>query len=93
MPAIEAAMYGRHALVRDLAVFREQNLANLSYFSDDNPAALASRIQDLARRSDCLADASTLPNWKDCVGDMLSQLGLRTAGQPSIGRHNSFVTE
>ena len=43
LPAIEAAMHGKPALVRDLFVFREQQLPNLSYFTDDGSAALAER--------------------------------------------------
>lgn len=76
LPAIEAAMHGRHALVRDLPVFREQQLANLSYFIDDRPAPLAADLIDLVRRSACPPAASAMPSWTDCVSSMLQQIGL-----------------
>jgi glycosyltransferase involved in cell wall biosynthesis len=76
LPAMEAAMHGRHALVRDLAVFREQKLANLSYFVDDKPVPLAAQLFDLVRRSARRPAASALPGWNDCVTDLLHQIGL-----------------
>ena len=76
LPAIEAAMHGRHALVRDLPVFREQKLANLCYFADDSPAALAASLEELLRRSNSPPAPSVLPSWSECVTEMLAQLGL-----------------
>ena len=76
LPAIEAAMHGRHALVRDLPVFREQGLANVSYFADDSPARLSESLESILRRSSSPPAASALPRWSDCVTQMLAELGL-----------------
>lgn len=76
LPAIEAAVHARHALVRDLAVFREQELSNLSYFADDDPPALAGRILDLVRKSATLLPPAQLPCWDKCVASMLAEIGF-----------------
>jgi glycosyltransferase involved in cell wall biosynthesis len=76
LPAIEAAMHGRHALVRDLPVFREQRLGNLSYFVDDRPERLAEDLVDLVQRATNEPAIPVLPSWDDCVTDMLQQIGL-----------------
>ena len=43
LPLIEAALHRRPVLARDLPVFREHALANIQFFSDDAPRALAPR--------------------------------------------------
>lgn len=76
LPPIEAAMHQRHALVRDLPVFREQELPNLSYFSDDRPHALADSLRELLRRSSKPMPVGDLPTWSDCATQLLDKLGL-----------------
>jgi len=80
LPAIEAAMHGRHALVRDLPVFREQELGNLSFFSDDRPSELASSLMTLLHRASSPPAALALPSWNDCVTAMIAELGLHEMG-------------
>ena len=79
LPAVEAAMHSKHALVRDLPVFREQQLPNLLHFTDDSPAALGEMIIDLVRRSDAAPVPYDLPRWSDCVSEMLKQMGFGPA--------------
>ena len=69
-------MHGKRALVRDLEVFREQRLSNLSYFSDNSPTALAPLVADLAQSPESMPVPSELPCWNDCVEDMLHEMGL-----------------
>lgn len=76
LPAIEAAMHGKIALVRDLPVFREQQLANLLYFDDDSAGPLGERIVELLRLSDTEIGPVGLPTWQQCVDDLLRQIGL-----------------
>jgi len=77
LPLIEAAMHRRHVLARDLPVFREQNLPNVTYFSEDGPVALGEGLIDLARIGQSKAPPSTgLPRWSDCVDGLLSEIGL-----------------
>lgn len=75
LPAIEAAMHGKHALVRDLPVFREQRLPNLSYFDDDRPGPLADKIIALVRQPQ-RAPVSNLSTWNDCVDGLLKEIGI-----------------
>lgn len=76
LPAVEAALHGRHALVRDLAVFREQQLPNLSFFEEDDPQALAASLQGLLQRAKAPPPATVTACWHECVTDMLEQLGF-----------------
>ena len=76
LPLIEAAQFGRHVLARDLPVFREQRLANVFFFQDDAPPALAQQLIELAgvgkSRS---APAVNLVTWADCVDGLLREMG------------------
>lgn len=76
LPAIEAVMHGKHALVRDLPVFREQGLSNLLHFTDDSPDALADKILDLVRQPPLASAPHGLPTWSDCVDGLLREIGL-----------------
>ena len=77
LPLIEAAMHRRHVLARDLSVFREQQLPNVLYFSDDAPAALGDRLLELVSIGQSQeAPVADLPTWSDCVDGLLSELGL-----------------
>jgi glycosyltransferase involved in cell wall biosynthesis len=46
LPVIEAAVFDKPVLARDLPVFREIDLPNISYFSADAPNTLAKAISD-----------------------------------------------
>jgi glycosyltransferase involved in cell wall biosynthesis len=75
LPLIEAALHRRHILARDLPVFREQGLANVSFFKGDGPAALGDRLMDLVHAGEP-ARAASLPTWSDCVDGLLKEIGL-----------------
>ena len=77
LPASEAAMHGAPILVRDLPVFREQQLPATLYFVDQRPAALARDLAQLARtpRYEPLAGGLT---WEDCASSLLRELELST---------------
>jgi glycosyltransferase involved in cell wall biosynthesis len=91
LPAMEAAMHGRYALVRDLPVFREQELGNLSFFTGDDPSALAADLIDLLRRANSQPAVAALPNWNDCVTDMLAQMGLRDDANFAVQRPENYA--
>lgn len=79
LPLIEAAMHRRYVLARDLPVFREQNLPNVLYFTDDAPAALGDRLLELVSLGQTQADLAPdlLPAWSECVDGLLGELGFR----------------
>lgn len=79
LPLIEAAMHRRHVLARDLPVFREQNLPNVLYFTDDAPAALGNRLLELVSlgQNQAALAADLLPAWSECVDGLLGELGFR----------------
>jgi glycosyltransferase involved in cell wall biosynthesis len=80
LPLVEAAMHRCWALARDLPVYREQRLPNVTYFSDDSPAALSSELLDLVSRSDRGSPpAVSSPNWEWCVSRLLEEIGLGAA--------------
>jgi len=77
LPLIEAAAHGRRVLARDLPVFREQQLPNVSFFSDDRPAVLGQRLMEFLELSSDPLPASRLLSWRQCVDGLLEQLGLK----------------
>ena len=77
LPLAEAAFAKRFVLVRDLPVFREQQLANVLYFDDDAPAPLARRIMDLLEAGkQGPAPLTKLSSWSECVEELLREIGL-----------------
>jgi glycosyltransferase involved in cell wall biosynthesis len=78
LPATEAAMHGRRALVRDLPVFRERQLPNISYFNDDRPAVLARNLLEFANLPSCEVPADLLPTWSDCTRSLVQEIGFGT---------------
>jgi len=78
LPLVEAAQFRRPVLARDLPVFREQRLANVSFFQSDAPAALALRLVELAEIGKLGPTArSDLVNWSSCVDGLLQMIGVR----------------
>lgn len=82
LPLIEAAAHHRHVLARDLSVFREQQLSNVLFFSDDRPGPLGHRLMDLLNASRASPAATVLPTWSECVDAMLIEMGLQTGKIP-----------
>ena len=76
LPIIEATMHRRHILARDLPVFREHGLPNVSYFADDTPTVLGQRIIDLANKGQRPAPLLKLPTWSESVEGLLRTLGI-----------------
>ena len=77
LPLAEAAVHGRWILARDLAVFREQNLANVLYFSGDDPDRLADKLIELvATAARAAPPRIMLPSWSECLEKLLDELGL-----------------
>jgi glycosyltransferase involved in cell wall biosynthesis len=76
LPLLEATVHRRFVLARDLPVFREHGLPNISYFSDDSPEALGQRLIDLAIMGQKPAPVTRLASWSNSVDGLLSELGL-----------------
>ncbi len=86
-PLIEAALHGRRVIARDLRVFREQRLPNVSYFEDDRPPSLANEIRIAIARGDRASSVSaSLPTWKTCVDKLVEEMGVdRPRNQLDLG--------
>lgn len=82
LPLIEAAIHRRHVLARDLPVFREHDLASVTFFSDDSAEALGARLIELARQGRHPAPAVDLPTWSVSVDGLLKTVGF--ADMPEI---------
>jgi glycosyltransferase involved in cell wall biosynthesis len=77
LPLLEAVTHRRRVLARDLPVFREQELPNVSYFEDGRPEVLGGRIMELVASShEPAVLAMKLPTWSDCVEQLLAEIGL-----------------
>ena len=78
LPLIEAAEHRLPVLARDLEVFHEQNLPNFSFFTDDQPQALARQIVALAETARPVAPVKQA-SWRTSVEGLLRELGLGAA--------------
>jgi glycosyltransferase involved in cell wall biosynthesis len=86
LPLVEAAVHGRRVLARDLPVFREQSAEGVSYFSDDEPAALGEKLMELMKPHHHLTSALSFPTWSESVERLLVEMGYETMKEREI-RH------
>jgi glycosyltransferase involved in cell wall biosynthesis len=86
LPLLEAAKHGCPTLARDLPVFREQCLPNVSYFSADDPQALGEAIAGLPAGQPARSAPLDLPTWSDCVNRLLAILGFDDAASPKLAQ-------
>ena len=91
LPLLEAALHRRPILVRDLPVFREQELAGAQYFQDDTPEALADPLMRLVASRDPAPVQAALPTWKASVDDLLIKMGLVVSAQSDPSAHREVV--
>ena len=83
LPLVEAAMFRRHVLARDLPVFREQGLPNVSFFTDDSPSVLGDRLLQLASVGKIgPAPIAELSSWSDCADELLRAIGVSDGAKP-----------
>ena len=84
LPLLEAAMRRLHILARDLPVFREQDLPNVTLFDDDCPEHLGKLVGELGirgqQRPRLTAD---LPSWSGSVDGLLEGFRFGEPGMPS----------
>ena len=78
MPIIEALLYGKPVLARDIPVFRELAAPGVAYFAAADPAALAAEIEafvaapPVVAANDLLATAS----WACSAQQVAQAIGL-----------------
>jgi glycosyltransferase involved in cell wall biosynthesis len=85
LPAVEAAMHRRWALVRDLPVFREKQLPNLRFFADDRPETLAAELRAILHLAERHSPpVSTAPKWSWCVERLLEEIGAASSRAPLL---------
>jgi glycosyltransferase involved in cell wall biosynthesis len=88
LPLIEAALHDRPVLARDIPVFREIEIASISYFNSETPQGLASAINQWLLRvaaSSPIHATATLPTWQLAALQLTHALGLMpdTAALPA----------
>lgn len=87
LPLIEAAGHCLPVLARDLPVFREQGLENVTYFKDDQPQSLGREILKLSEAPRMTAPPR-LRSWRRAVDVLLSELGFAKAEPLAFGTSN-----
>jgi glycosyltransferase involved in cell wall biosynthesis len=79
LPLIEAALYGKPVLARDVAVFRETTVTGVEYFSGDTPHALATSIEDWLKNGHAVSQSmpnKRPPTWQLAAAQLSWALGL-----------------
>lgn len=79
LPVIEAALHGKLVLARDLAVFREINLQNVTYFKSDESDSLALTIAQWLQNPTNLATGQIIASrftWQLSAMQVIQTLGL-----------------
>ena len=82
LPLIEAALYNKPVLARDLPIFREVGVSGITFFSGENGESLASAISawlEKERDNDARMNHS-VATWQTAAKQLLSALGL--SGEP-----------
>lgn len=77
LPVVEALQHGVPVLARDLPVFREMRLANVSYFTQDEAPLLAASIKEWIASAAFSPSTSGAPTWSDAFGDLMRCLNVR----------------
>lgn len=84
LPLIEAALHNKPILARKLAVFKELDISELTYFSGDTPQDLANALSTWLDTVPMPGTTSTvntincaLPTWKLSASQLLEALGLQ----------------
>jgi glycosyltransferase involved in cell wall biosynthesis len=88
LPLVEAALHGKPVLARDIPVFREIEIASITYFNSETPQGLASAINQWLQRaaaSSPIHATATLPTWQLAALQLTHALGLMpdTAALPA----------
>ena len=87
LPLTEAMAHQRYVLARDLAVFREQELPNIMFLRDDQPASLGENLMELLRDGSTGSQTKfTLPTWSEAVDGLLASLGLTQDDSVTVAR-------
>jgi glycosyltransferase involved in cell wall biosynthesis len=77
LPLIEAALYGKPIIARDLPAFREHNMPDVDYFHGDSPAALAQAIESTLRKQRFSKQAPiVVPTWEASAAELKKSLSL-----------------
>lgn len=81
LPLIEAVEHRLPVLARDLKVFREHNLPNVSFFTDHQPQTLAREIVRLSGLPKTTEQAGLI-SWRAAVDVLLDELGILGIPRP-----------
>ncbi|MDN5536197.1 MULTISPECIES: glycosyltransferase family 1 protein [Comamonas] len=79
LPLIEAALHNKPLLARDLSVFREIALPDVTFFSGENAASLAASISAWLQKASCEGGADqnqSVSTWQTAAEQLFSSLGL-----------------
>lgn len=82
LPLVEALGHGVPVLARALPVFQAMNLANVTYFLQDDPSSLVGSIKEwLAHDTNSTPlEGNSPPTWSDSFADLLSCLSIIEQG-------------
>jgi glycosyltransferase involved in cell wall biosynthesis len=86
LPVVEAAFYGKPVLARDIAVFRELSLPNISFFHGNTSECLAKALEELLAQPNNAVkplNRSKFHSWNAAGKQLLSILDICiTSGTP-----------
>jgi len=92
LPVIEAALYGKPILARDLPVFREIGLSGITFFADQDAESLACAIQAwLAKEhhEHNLKLHENVVTWQTSAKQLLCSLGLILESHVTVEENRS----
>jgi glycosyltransferase involved in cell wall biosynthesis len=80
LPLIEGALHGKPIIARDLPVFRELNLPEVTYFQGESPSALAdAMVSTLATTTTKPSLQAVAYSWASAADDLKNALVLQNA--------------
>ena len=94
LPLIEAALHGKQVLARDIPVFKELQIAGLSFFDSNTPQGLANAITTWQKSlSDINRTGPRFPTWDLSATQLLNRLDIhreQTASRAANTAHKSI---
>jgi glycosyltransferase involved in cell wall biosynthesis len=97
LPVVEAALYGKPVLARDIAVFRELSLPNISFFRGNTSECLAKELEELLTQPSNAVkpmNRSAFHSWNAAGKQLFSILDIfLTSGAPLDATMTEFPTD
>jgi hypothetical protein len=76
LPLVEANYYGASILARNLPVFKELSLSNITYYESSTPSALSEAISTWIKKDNSGCKHSKVTTWEISKNQLLESMNI-----------------